>query len=204
MTTARIELLDEPLADELAASSLRDSSGRTLNFFRLIGHHPALTRRLGALGGLILRTGVAPPRLRELAILRVAASVDCEYEFAQHAEVARGCGIGDDVIEGLAVRTVDGIDLDDDDRWVIRLTDELLDDADPSDATVAHGLERFGNAILLELIVAIGTYRSIATLMNAADLALDPGIAEWPQIRARLAGRRRARSTNQDEGGTDA
>jgi hypothetical protein len=44
-------------------------------------------------------------------------------------------------------------------------------------------LDRFGPAVLLELIVAVGTYRMIATIMNAARLQPEAGIGSWPQVR---------------------
>jgi 4-carboxymuconolactone decarboxylase len=179
----RYPLLADPLPDVVLENSIKDDEGKPLNFFRILGHHPRLLTRLSGLGVVLLQKGEAPVRDRELAILRTAARTRCEYEFGQHAILGRRCGVTDEEIELLATDGPIGEGWSDDDRLLLEMTDQLLDDADLDASTFAQAIERFGPMVLLELIVAVGTYRMIATIMNAARLQPEAGIGSWPQVR---------------------
>jgi 4-carboxymuconolactone decarboxylase len=65
-------------------------------------------------------------------------------------------------------------------RAVIRLADELHDDADVSDTTYAELERRFTAQEILELIVASGWYHTISFVVNAARVQLEPWAARFP------------------------
>src|SRR6201993_3036526 len=73
------------------------SSG-TDNTFNTLVRHPNLLRQWMSFTVALAVTGVLPPRLRELAILRTGWLCRAEYEWGQHAVLARRVGISDEEI----------------------------------------------------------------------------------------------------------
>jgi 4-carboxymuconolactone decarboxylase len=174
----RVPLLPDPLPERVLADAILREDGTPLNLFRVLGYHPRLLSRLARLGALLLRSGDAPFRDRELAILRVAARSRCHYQFNQHAVVGARCGISDEEIERIA----SGEPLStwrEEDREILAMTDQLIDDADIHGSTFESLCERLGFKVVLELIVTVGNYRMIATIMNATNLPLEVGPRHW-------------------------
>src|SRR6202012_6202909 len=68
------------------------------NALATFANHPALTKAFLKFNVHLLFSSTLPPRIRELAILRVAHRRDCEYEWTQHVALARQAGLNDDEI----------------------------------------------------------------------------------------------------------
>ncbi|MFC9691073.1 hypothetical protein ACFTSF_21150 [Kribbella sp. NPDC056951] len=88
---------------------------------------------------------------REIVIARTTAACDAQYDVLT---------FGDAVPEQ--------------DRLLVNAIDELLDAATLSDSTRSALGDRYSDAQVIELVLLTGWYRSIATLINAARLPLDP------------------------------
>src|SRR5579864_8012604 len=73
-------------------------SGATDNTFNTLVRHPNLLRQWMPFTVALAVTGVLPPRLRELAILRTGWLCRAEYEWGQHAVFARRAGISNQEI----------------------------------------------------------------------------------------------------------
>jgi len=153
-----------------------------LNVFRAMLHNPTAAGPVARLLGTLLFRGKLDKRYRELVILRTGWRTASEYEFCQHVQVARRLGMSNEQI--LGVRDPDACrSYTDLDRAVIRMTDELYDTARVS-APTWHILERsFSTGDLVELLVAAGNWRMIATFLNGAGVPLDAGIESWPEGR---------------------
>ena len=80
--------LPEPVRDALAGLP-------PLNIFRMLSHAETALRPFLRFGGAILGRLELDPRLRELAILQVAASTEARYEWVQHVEIGREVGLTD-------------------------------------------------------------------------------------------------------------
>src|ERR1700716_1370737 len=141
-----------------------------LNIFRTVAHADTAVRA-------ILGQGELDPRRRELAILRTAAVTGAEYEWIQHESIARGVGASDDQIAAVKAGDLEAEAFDDDDRLVLRCTEELLRNDAIGEATFASARERLSDREILELILAVGYYRMLAGVMNsvAIDLAARRG-----------------------------
>jgi 4-carboxymuconolactone decarboxylase len=144
-----------------------------LNIFRTVAHAETAVRPLLRLGGAILGDGELDPRRRELAILRVAAVTGAEYEWVQHAAIARGVGVSDEQIAAVEGGELEADPFDEDDRLVLRFTEELLADDGASEATMGLARERLSPREIVELILAVGYYRMLAGVMNSVDIDLD-------------------------------
>ena len=162
---------------EILARTLADPSGRPLNIFATLAHHPRLLNRFNVLGGLFLGRGLLPARERELVILRTGWRTRCEYEFGQHVLLGRRAGLGDDEIRRVAIEDADWPP---DDALLIRLSDEIHMTRDVSDELWEALSGRWDHPALLELVALAGFYGMVAGLLNAARVRRDPGVPGWP------------------------
>lgn len=161
----------DPEQRELLGKGMSTDSGRPLNIFGTMVHHPTLMKRFNVLGGLFMTRSVLPPRLREIVILRVADRTDCQYEWHQHVRIARECGVEQDEIE--LVRNDDTSSAEvwtPLERAVLAFTDDVLDDDRAGDDTWSNLADQMSDAQLLELTMLIGFYRMTAAFLNTVQV----------------------------------
>lgn len=149
---------------------------RMPNVLGTLLRHPALAGPWLIYNDVLLRQGTLDPRLRELAILRVAWVTASEYEWLQHVRLARGLGIGEQEIEAIADRgTWDWPPLD---ALVLEATGELLDAYVIGDATWQRLREHFDETQMMELVFAVGSYTCLAMAFKSFGVALDPDLVD--------------------------
>ena len=176
MTTPRIAplALTELDVDSAALLERLRSDVRESNVFMTLIRHPTLFRRFIAYGGVVVNGSLAPS-LRELAILRVAVRCGCDYEWGQHVREARAVGLPDDKIAAVAqaIRAEEWEPLE---RAVLMTVDQLHDGADIDGRLwqeLSDGLEE---SALIELIMLVGHFHSVAYFLNALRVPVDPEI----------------------------
>ncbi|HEV7760387.1 MAG TPA: carboxymuconolactone decarboxylase family protein [Acidimicrobiales bacterium] len=152
--------------------------GEPLRLFTTVAHHPRLLRRMISFGGIFMTSKLVPPRDREIVILRTAWRARCEYEFGHHRVIGPREGLSDAEVDRLAGDDLTG--LDDDDRALVDLVDEVADQVTLSDATWDRLKARWSDDQILELLALTGMYRLIAGVVNSAGTELEPGIPGWP------------------------
>jgi 4-carboxymuconolactone decarboxylase len=112
-------------------------------------------------GGDCLDARWFDPVLRELAILRVSRlTPGAEYEWVQHVPIL----LADDV---------DADALGEDGRLVVRFTTQVVRDATPDETTFAAMSARFTPAEIVQLLLVIGQYMTVARVMATAQLEVD-------------------------------
>jgi alkylhydroperoxidase family enzyme len=144
-----------------------------LNVFKMMAHAETNFRPLVMLGTSILSEQQLSARLRELAILRVARLSRAEYEWVQHVPIAKMTGVSDDQIAALARDEAQAPCFDPVDRVVLQGTDEIVRDGGPSDATFASLQGHFSNREIVELVIAVGFYMTMARLMITTRIDVD-------------------------------
>lgn len=144
------------------------------NVLGLFAHHPQLTAPFLALNATLSSATVLPLRDRELLILRVSWRTQCAYEWGQHARLSRDAGLTDDERNGVAL-AVEAYPWSARDRALITATDELLSAHVIADGTWAELTTYLDERQLLEVLFIVGTYLSLALVMNSVGLAPDPG-----------------------------
>jgi 4-carboxymuconolactone decarboxylase len=169
----------EPEVAELLDKTRGEVSDVPLAIFRTMAHHPRLLKRFNLLGGFFLGRGELPARERELAILRTAWRSQAVYEWAQHVVIGRRAGITDEEITRIA-QTEIAAEWSDDDRTLMKATDELLDGVDISDAVWAALGERWNETERIELVMLIGFYRMVAGFLNATGVQPEEHLPGWP------------------------
>ncbi len=150
-----------------------------LHVFRLVGQAPTLFGPWLALGAAILANLEIDPLLRELAILQVASTLDCEYERLQHATIAAGVGATSEHVTMLGTPS-SSRDHDEMNRTFTPLQRAVVDFADqvaapgavPEEDVIALR-EHLSDRCIVELLLVIGHYSAIATLAETARLDLD-------------------------------
>jgi 4-carboxymuconolactone decarboxylase len=154
------DAVDHALAQTLPAER-RNPAGAG-NALATLVRHPKLARAFLHFNGYLLYGSALPPRLRELAVLRVAHRRGCTYEWVHHVELAKRAGVTDDDIA--AVRRGEAVDHLD--RTVLAAVDELEESSKLSDATWAALSEGLDERQLMDLIFTVGCYGLLAMAFN--------------------------------------
>jgi 4-carboxymuconolactone decarboxylase len=163
-------------ADTAAKQRLGD---RDLNLFRVMMHHPELTRRWVVFAGHVLRKQTLPARERELLILRIGWLNQAEYEWAQHVEIAKRTGITAEEIE--RVKLGPAADWDSEDAVLLQAVDDLYEYSVVSDATWNALSARFSTVQMMDLVFTVGQYNLVSWALNSFGVPLDdflPGAKE--------------------------
>jgi alkylhydroperoxidase family enzyme len=165
-----------PEVEELyAKGGIRSAQGEILNIFGTLAHHPALMRRWLVFATHVLSKSTLTPRDRELLILRTGVRCNSQYEFSQHAIIARRSDITDAEIEATK-RDIGDHPWSEHDAALLRAADELHDDARLSDATWSTLRAAYSNEQLLDTIFAVGNYHVVSMVLNSCGVQLDEGV----------------------------
>lgn len=174
-TSPRIPPLTPDECDEQQAELMAPIAGQAVNIFATLVRHPGLYRRWAAFGGKVL-AGKLPARDRELLILRTGWRCQAEYEWAQHASIAKASGLSVEEIE----RVKDGPAADGWDAFdaaLLRAADELHDDSVISDGTWAALAERYDEKQLIEVPMVVGQYHLVSYTLNSLGVPIEDGVA---------------------------
>ncbi|MGB8363789.1 MAG: carboxymuconolactone decarboxylase family protein [Rhizomicrobium sp.] len=138
-------------------------------------HYPELWEAISALSIVFMGKGCKlPPRIRQLAILRVLWLCGAPYAWGEHVSHGKKAGLTSEEIE----RVTEGSSAP---GWnafesaVLRAAEELHADAMIYDATWAVLAEQLDENQLFELTVAIGQMTNVAYFQNALRLRLSAG-----------------------------
>ncbi|SHK51415.1 4-carboxymuconolactone decarboxylase [Pseudonocardia thermophila] len=126
---------------------------------------PRLARGLERFGGALRFDLSLSPRSREIAILLLAFHRQSPFELYAHRKAGRAAGLSDEEIEGLATRTPPAF-TSDEERAVFDATLALLDRKTLDDDEFAAATAVIGKRGVLELVVLLGWYDSIATQLS--------------------------------------
>ncbi|QNE16694.1 carboxymuconolactone decarboxylase family protein [Kribbella qitaiheensis] len=157
-----------------------DSGYEPLLLFRILALNTDLASRAHPMASGLLVKGSLPARDRELLISRTTARAGAEYEWGVHAVVfAEAVGLDRDLVDKLALGPLDAA-FDGPDLLLVTAADELHDRATLSDETWSSLRVRYDDAQLIELILLVGWYRTLSTLINAVELPLEAWAARFP------------------------
>jgi alkylhydroperoxidase family enzyme len=169
---ARLPYVDPETAPEEVRKTFEQLPAR-LNIFKLMAHAETNFRPLIRLGTSILAEQKLDAKLRELAILRVAKLSNADYEWVQHVPIAKVVGATDEEIAALERGDADAACFSPEAKLVVRFTTEVVRHVRASDQTFAEVEKHFGPREIVELILAIGFYMTMARLMETTDIDVD-------------------------------
>jgi 4-carboxymuconolactone decarboxylase len=143
-----------------------------LNVVRICAHASLpLFEAQGQLGRAVASPEVLEPRLRETIILRVAYLSDSEYELHHHIPLGRAAGLTEEELGAIAEGSYDRLEplL----GAAARFTDEVVQQLSPSDRALAQLRQLTSDQILVNIVLTIGCYMSIARLVAVTGIGPD-------------------------------
>lgn len=158
-------------------------AGPVLNIFRTMAHAPKALKAFLAWGNYVLsKKNDLPPREREIVILRTGFLCRSGYEWTQHAEIGRRCGLTDDEIQRLKAGAAAGWSPAD--AALIQATDELHHDQFISTPTWKALLAHFSEKRAMDVVFTAGQYTQVSMLLNTFGVQLDEGQTLDPDLKA--------------------
>ena len=140
---------------------IADGQGRLNGPFNAMLFAPALGQSLQELGATLRYRTALTDRVRELAILVVAAHWNSAFERFAHEPIARAAGVSDAQLD--AVRTGGAPELDDPAESVaLELTRALARDGDVTDELFDRAVPLIGIRAVVELTTLVGYYATLA------------------------------------------
>jgi 4-carboxymuconolactone decarboxylase len=125
-------------------------------------NHPDLTRSYLTFSFYLLTRSTLAPRLRELAVLRIAHLASCAYEWDEHVTIGKREGLSDDDIAALQRGEAVG----EFDQTVLTAVDELVEQTRITDQTWAALGERMDQQQLMDFVFTVGGYHMLAMALN--------------------------------------
>lgn len=185
--------LDTPRIAPLAESDLgseqramlgeRFRTGKILNIFRTLIKAPKAYKAFMWWGGYILSDHNAlPAREREIVILRTGYNWKSGYEWAQHVQIGKDCGLTDIEIERIKAGP-DAPGWTPLEQAMLQATDELTGDGHVSDASWT-ALGALSEKQRMDLVMTVGQYSQVSMLLNSFGVQLDEGLALDPDLKA--------------------
>lgn len=162
----------EDLPPELAEIYRTSPSGK-LNIFRLHAHAPTVFPGYSAMAQAIFAKLDVPPLERELMVLMVAELEQCEYEWAQHAQIAASMGIPQEKISAIQVGQYDADVFNDREKALFNFTRQTVNNVRVDDATFNAVAAFYSHRQIIELLFTIGSYMMLARIMEVAEIELD-------------------------------
>jgi 4-carboxymuconolactone decarboxylase len=169
LTRAEYVKLRERLGSEPVSAVDAD-----LHISRTWARNPELMLAQTPLQSYFMTETALPPRIREIAILRIGWLCSSDYEFGQHSVFGRNAGLTEDEIARLAAPDP-GAAWPTAERAVITAVDEMHSRHDISDPTWSALAGHFTPAALIDLVALVGRYWTVSVMTNALRVALEPG-----------------------------
>jgi alkylhydroperoxidase family enzyme len=147
--------------------------GPTVNIYTTLARHPDAAAAMVNLGRT-LRAGRLPARHREILILRTGWNCRSAYEFAQHRRL--GLAIGMTLADLQRIQAgPDAAGWDPFEALLCQVADELHDGQRVSDPTWSQLSERYDEQELIEVVMLVGYYHLVSSVLNALGVPLEPG-----------------------------
>jgi len=156
---------------------------RAANVFVTFVRNPPADRARGPINQHILNATTLSVRQRETLLMRIGVLCRSEYEWAAHSRLGRRAGMTDAdvarIIAGPDSAPQSGGGGDPLEMALIRATDELYRDDRVTDETWAALAKGLDTKQLLDVLIAVGGYRSTSMAINSAGVQLDANMADF-------------------------
>ena len=144
-----------------AGPSLLTADGGLVGPFNAMLYAPGVGQALQALGAAVRYRTALSTRIRELAVLAVAAHWHCDFEWQAHEALARNAGVTDAELDALRAGAEPPL-TDGWERASLAVVRALLLRADLDDAEYAEARDDLGEPALVELSTLVGYYALLA------------------------------------------
>jgi 4-carboxymuconolactone decarboxylase len=167
-----------PLQERTAEQKAMLASRPDYNIYTTLAHHTELYSRWSPLGQYILNGSGLPARDREILMLRMGWLCQSEYEWSQHARIAKGePGLSDADIRRIAL----GAEADgwsDFERGLLKMVDELRYEAMVSDATWRALSAKYSPTQIMDALYTAAQYQLVSMALNSLGVQLDASLQD--------------------------
>ena len=177
MTEPRMALLRDGEFDEAQTAISRSYvwNGSVINVVRLFARHMDFFAAFKPFARYAQFRSPLPARIRELAILRLLVLNRGDYEWGHHCRIGREAGLSWDEIARIKIGSDAGWNAQD--QAILRTVDSLRRDADLDDDLYAEVRAFLSERELFDLVVTVGNYNLVSTLLKVARTPCDAGAA---------------------------
>ncbi|NND68162.1 MAG: carboxymuconolactone decarboxylase family protein [Halioglobus sp.] len=165
-----------------------DGDPRGRNVLGCFAHYPELASAFLTFNNHVATGSTLSARERELLILRIGWLRKAEYEYLQHVILGLRAGLTEDEV----ARIPDGPDASGwsaQDADLVRVADELYDNACIAQDTWQRLAARYSEKQMLDMIFLVGCYETVAMMMKSLAIPLEEGV---PPLDAELLERMHA------------
>lgn len=155
------------------AEIYRTSPSGKLNIFRLHAHAPTVFPGYSAMAQAIFAKLDVPPLERELVVLVVAILSDCEYEWAQHEQIATAMGIPRTQIDAIRAGHFTADVFNEREKALFEFTVQTVNNVRVDDPAYEAVAAFYSHRQIVELLFTIGSYMMLARIMEVAEIELD-------------------------------
>jgi alkylhydroperoxidase family enzyme len=145
-----------------------------LNIFRMLAHAESCVLPQVRLGTAILSSLDLGHRRRELLILLVARIEGGAYEWRQHVPIALGVGVPQAQIDAIEQANLAGEVFDSAERALLAFGKQVIEAVRVEDGVFAEVRRHFSEREIVEAILVIGFYMTMARLTEVTETDLDP------------------------------
>ena len=152
--------------------------GGGANVFRTFNRNPPADRARGAINTHVTGSSTLAPKWRELLLTRIGVLCHSEYEYAAHLRLGRQAGFTDADV----ARVVNGPDSapgDPLETALLQAADDLFERDVVSPTTWSELAKSLNTQQMLDVLIAVGGYRSTSMLINSAGVQLDANMADF-------------------------
>jgi alkylhydroperoxidase family enzyme len=176
---ARVPYVSQP-ADPITEEvfEIFDQEGRApIALYQALANSPKLLRAYSTLAKGLRYEADTPRELREIVILRIGQLTGSEYEWAHHRKMAADAGVPEEKVTGLQ-RWRESELFDPRERAALRCADEMHELA-LSDEGFRELGEVFTNAEVVEIVLLVAFYETVARVIQALGLEVEPEYRQY-------------------------
>jgi len=148
------------------------NGARIINLYRTLAHNPRVMRDFIKLGNTLLSRTELPPKLRELAVLRLARLTGSQYEWTQHYPVALQAGLTAAQADALTDWARSGL-FNNEQKAVLKFVDEMVSGKPVSDAVFQAVRAFLSEKQAMELAAAVGYWEMVGRFLAALQVDID-------------------------------
>lgn len=177
MTTPRMALLrdGEFTEDQAAISRSYAWNGSVINVVRLFARHMDFFTAFKPFARYAQFRSPLSPRVREMAILRLLVLNKADYEWGHHCRIGHEAGLSWVEIARIRDGATDGWSRAD--AVILEAVDRIRLDANLDDRLYSELSAVLTEREIFDLVVTVGNYNLVSTLLNVACTPSDPGVA---------------------------
>lgn len=141
------------------------------NLWKIAAHSPSTLPHLIRMGNAILTKTKLAPKLREMAILRTAEVLSCEYERRAHTMFGKEVGMTDEQVRAIK-EFENSAAFTEVERAVLRFADEVAQKGRVKQQTFSALAKYLDEGMMVELVETVGFYGMIGRLALAFEVDL--------------------------------